>query len=174
MTDVETLTKTDTESKPFEYWQDWDNYDGMFAYRNAKTIDRYNELRHELGNIGLKRFDMFAAFSAKQFEHGKKSIRPLRDGEKLVSLGAGIFGTKDGIAEYLAYADDLSKRIAQECDPQEVYVFEFNNHESAINFDGDEDAIRIVADLFGWETAKTVKRCCAYYDIEQMMTDKRH
>lgn len=174
MTDIETLTETKTESKPFEYWQDWDNYDGMFSYRNAKTLDRFKELSEQIRSVDLRKFDMFAVFSKEQFEQGMKEIRPLRQGEKLVTFGAGIYGTKDGIANCIAWIDERNKQIAAECDPQEVYVYEFNNYESAIAFDGDENAIRFVADLFGWETAKTVKRCCAYYSIDDLMTDKRH
>lgn len=173
MTEIKTIAKADTECKAFTYWQDWDNYEGMFAFKNAKTLDRFKELSEQLRNIDLRRFDMFAAFSGKQFEQGLKEIRPLRDGEKLISMGAGIYGTKDGIAKYMEFANSITEMMTKECDPQEVYVYEFNNYESAIDFDGDERAIRFVASLFGWDVAKTVKRCCALYSIDDLMKDKR-
>ena len=33
------------DSKAFTYKQDFDNYNGMFVYKNAKTLDRYQELK---------------------------------------------------------------------------------------------------------------------------------
>lgn len=166
------LEKPKAADKPFEFHQDYDNYDGMFSYKNDKTLKRYHELWKSLQEADLSKFDMFAAFSKEQFEKGLKSIRPLNDGEKLCSLGAGIFGTKDGIKKYLNLIKVTHKKIAEECDPQEVYVYEFNNFESAIAFDGDENAIKIVADIFGIDTARKVKRRCAYYSLDNYGKEK--
>lgn len=166
------LEKPKTADKPFEFHQDYDNYDGMFSYKNDKTLKRYKELCHSLQETDISKFDMFAAFSNKQFEEGLKSIRPLKEGEKLCSLGAGIFGTRDGIRKYLNRSEEVHKQIAEECDPQEVYVYEFNNYESAIAYEGDEHAIKIVADIFGIDTARKIKRRCAYYSLDNYGKEK--
>jgi hypothetical protein len=48
-----------------------------------------------------------------------------------------------------------------------------NNYESSIGFDGDVDAIRLVADYWGWETAKSIKRFSVCYSIERLMSDDK-
>jgi len=58
--------------------------------------------------------------------------------------------------------------IFHECDPQEVYCYEYNNHECCIAFDGDIEAIRLVAGIWGVETAKTIKRRSAFYRVEEL------
>ena len=60
------------------------------------------------------------------------------------------------------------KRIADECNPQDAYNYEWNNHECMITYD-DEDTIRIVVDYFGVEAAKTVKRKYGYTRIEELV-----
>lgn len=160
------------ETTKFTFEQDWDN-DGMIRYSNAKTLKRYKELNEQRNSCDLTSFDMFCAFSNEQFENGSKTIRPLREGEKYVTLGAGVYGTKDGVKRYLDFAADIRRRIAEECDPQEVYCYEFNNFESCIAYDGDVNAIRHIIDVFGAETANSIKRFCAFYSIEHLLTDDR-
>ena len=58
-----------------------------------------------------------------------------------------------------------NKRIAAECNPQDVYNYEWDNYECMITYD-DEDAIKIIVDLFGVDAAKTVKRKYGYVGIE--------
>ena len=160
-------------NKDFIIEQNWNN-DGMLVWHNAKTIKRYKELCNERNSCDLSKFDMFCAFSNEQFAKNSKTIRPLREGEKYVAFGAGVYGTRDGIEKYLAFSRNISKRIAEECAPQEVYCYEYNNYESFIAFDGDVDAIRLVADYWGWETAKNIIRFSPFYSIEQLMSkDKR-
>lgn len=62
----------------------------------------------------------------------------------------------------------MEARIKNECDPQEVYCYEYNNHECCIAFDGDIEAIRLVAGIWGVETAKTIKRRSAFYGVEEL------
>lgn len=153
------------ENKNLIITQNWEN-DGMLVCQNVKTIKRYKELKEQRSSCDLSKFDMFCAFSNKQFEENRKHIRPLKDGEKYVSFGAGVFGTRDGIEKYLAFSESINKRIAEECDPQEVYCYEFNNYECCIAYDGDTDAIRLVADYWGWEKAREIKRYCVFYPID--------
>ena len=97
-----------------------------------------------------------------------KSIRPLQEGEKLVSIGAGGYGTKDGAKRLFAFYDSINDKIRSECNPQEVYVYEYNNHECCIDWDGDLNAIRIIATVWGEDVARTIKRKNACYPIESI------
>lgn len=155
------------ENKNLIITQDWDN-DGMLSCQNVKTIKRYEKLKDERDSCDLSKFDMFCAFSKKQFEENRKTIRPLKDGEKYVSFGAGVFGTRDGIEKYLAFSESINKRIAEECDPQEVYCYEFNNYECCIAYDGDVNAIRLVADYWGWDKAREIERWNGFYSIDYL------
>lgn len=42
---------------------------------------------------------------------------------------------------------------------------------ACIAYDGDVDALRLVADYWGRETAKNIKRFSAFYSIESLMSD---
>lgn len=168
METVATMAKV-KDSKAFTYEPDFDNYDGMFVYKNAKTLDRYQELKQEASNVDLYKYDMFVAFSVKDFKEEAKKIRSLKKGEKYVSIGGGIFGTRDGVDKYFDFLKSIDKKIAAECDPEEVYVYEYNNYESAIAYDGDMNAIKTVASYFGWDVAKKIKRYTAYHSFEEMM-----
>ena len=96
------------------------------------------------------------------------SIRPLEDGEKLVSLGGGCYGTKDGADRLFKFYDEVNEKIKNECDPQEVYCYEYNNHESFYAFEGDLDAMKLVISIFGREAAQKVKRKSALYAFEEI------
>ena len=78
---------------------DYDN-DGLLVIEGAKTLERYEKLRNEIYTINLRDYDMFVAFDEDGFRCGKESIRPLKEGEKLLNIGQGIFGTKDGYERY--------------------------------------------------------------------------
>lgn len=156
------------KNEKFTFEQNWDN-DGMLEWHNAATLSEYKRLNDELNNCDLQKFDMFCAFSDEQFARNSKTIRPLQEGEKYATLGAGVFGTKDGIKRYLAYSEDIDRQIRERCDPQEIYCYEFNNYESCIAYDGDLNAIRLIIGLFGSETAATIKRFSAFYSLESLM-----
>lgn len=125
---------------------------------NAKTIKRYKELEEEKYTTDCYRYDCFFAFSNQQFAEGLKKIRPLKEGEKLVCDGAGMYGTRDGIDKFFAAYDEIDKRIKQECDPQEVYFYEFNNNESMISWDGDAEPMKIITRIWGKEVADNIVR----------------
>lgn len=157
-------------TEKFEVRQDWDN-DGMLVYKNAKTLKRYHELCEERDKTDAKKYRCFYAFSKEQFEQGQKSIR-LKPNERLVSFGGGGYGTQDGINKMFAHIHDIQNRIRTECDPQEVYCYEFNNYESFIAFDGDVDAIRLIAAIWGQETASRIKRFSQFYSLESLFPKK--
>ena len=52
--------------------------------------------------------------------------------------------------------------MSEECDPQEVYDYEYSNHECSYVGD-DTEAIEIVIAYFGKERAKEVERKHSFY-----------
>ncbi len=88
--------------------------------------------------------EMFFAFSDKQFQEGKEKMK----GKKILDGGAGAFGTKEGFEELKSFAKRIKERIKKECDPQEVYQYEYNNHECGYTGD-DTEALEIVKYYFG-------------------------
>ena len=115
--------------KAMIYERDWD-CNGAIRLKNATTIERYHELKEQ--HPDCKECDCFFAFSKQQFAEGIKNIRPLKEGEKLHKMDGGLFGTKDGMDKFFTYYQDRDNRIKAECNPQEVYFYEYNNHESMI------------------------------------------
>lgn len=155
------------ENKAFEFDSNWDS-ESPISYKNARTLKRYKELCNQRYEVDVKKFDCFFAFSNEQFAKGKASIRPLGEGEELVSLGGGCYGTKDGADRLFKFYDEVNAKIKEECDPQEVYCYEYNNHESFYAFEGDLDAMKLVISIFGREAAQKVKRKSALYDFEKI------
>lgn len=125
-----------TDEKKFEFNEDIEN-DCLMTWKNARTLGRYKALCNERDSVDVKKYDCFFAFGNESFARGMKGIRPLNDGEKIYSFGAGGYGTKDGI-------------------------------ERLFKFDGDIEAIRLVAGIWGVETAKTIKRRSAFYRVEEL------
>ena len=152
MTDIKTLPGG------LQYSRDWDNYEGGVVMHNAKTIGRYKQLMDEKHHIDCYRYDCFFAFSNQQFAEGLKKIRPLKEGEKLVSVGAGMYGTRDGVDRFFAAYDEVDRRVKDECDPQEVYFYEYNNHESMLSWDGDTEPMKIITRIWGEEAASQIVR----------------
>lgn len=145
---------------------------GMLLYKNAHTLKRYKELCRQRYEEDVKKYDCFFAFDNQQFVQGLKSIRPLKEGEKLVSIGGGGYGTRDGAERLFKFLDAIKNRIKVECNPQEVYVYEYNNHESCIDWDGDLNAMRLIASIWGNEVARNIERKSAFYSIEYILNDK--
>lgn len=155
------------ENKAFEFENNWDS-ESPISYKNARTLKRYMELCNQRYEVDMKKFDCFFAFSNEQFAKGLASIRPLGEGEKLVCIGGGCYGTKDGADRLFKFYDEVNAKIKNECDPQEVYCYEYNNHESFYSFEGDLEAMKLVISIFGREAAQQVKRKSALYDFEKI------
>ena len=129
------------------------------------------ELCRERDETDVSKFRCFFAFSQEQLEQGQRSIK-LKPNEKLVSFGGGGFGVEDGVNKYFAHLNEVQNRIRTECDPQEVYCYEFNNYESFIAFDGDVDAIRLIAAIWGQEAASRIKRFSPFYSLKTLFGEK--
>lgn len=118
----------------------------------------YTEIRDEEPVM----FECFFSFSNEQSAEGikKHGIK----GKKIHNGGMGLYGTREGIDQFLGFYDKQKERIEKECDPQEVYDYEFWNHECGYTND-DREAIEIVVNYFGVEKAGAVKRKFAYTSI---------
>lgn len=127
-------------------------------------MSKYTELKNQEAPC----IDCFFAFSESQFNEGAAKIK----GKKIYSASnvfSGLYGTSEGIENFLNFYVELEKRISAECDPQEVYDYEFGNHECGY-VGNDEEAIKLVISYFGAERAKTVKRMCAWVNIDEVDT----
>lgn len=154
------------------YCYDWD-CEGAIYMRNAKTVERYQEITAKHPNS--EEYGIFWAFSNKQFDEGYKMLVKrgfIKDGEKVkrVSSISGMFGASfELIKKFFDFYDNNDKLIAAECEPQEVYFFECNNHEYMYNFDGDAEALEIVYRIWGREIAEKIKRVRPYLTLDEII-----
>ena len=96
----------------FEFEQN-PEYDGMLAWRHAKTLKRYRELRTEQTELDVSKYRCFFAFSREQLVQGQKSIG-LKEGERLVSFGCGGYGTEEGVRQMFARLEEIESQIKTE------------------------------------------------------------
>lgn len=89
--------------------------------------------------------ECFFAFGNEQFTEGKAKNIP--EGKKVLSASLGLYGTDEGIKGFFDELAALRARIIENCDPQDVYNYEFGNHECAYTGD-DTEALDIVTDYF--------------------------
>ena len=140
-----------------KYYQDFDRTEGAICMVEPKTINRYWEIKNEQPKSEL--YGVFFAFGDKQFEEGRKRLIEkgyLKEGDKVCSVGAGMYGTESEIDRYFAFYRGRAKKIKAECNPQEVYFSEWNNHECM--FTNDDNALKCIVETFGKEVAHTICR----------------
>lgn len=131
--------------------------DGEIDYR-GKTLESYHKLCDT--SVDMNALGFFFAFSEEQFDEGVRSLveRGLfhpDKGEKLVRVkDVGAFGTRDAWDAFHAACEERDEQIRKECSPQEVYFYEYNNHECMYGWDGDEPAWNIVISIFGEDRCK--------------------
>lgn len=150
-----------TSRGELQYYRDWEKTEGGIVMVNPQTIARYIEIRS--GHPNIERFGCFFAFGNKQYDENlAAAIRAgrIKEGEKLYyhPTVSGLHGTAEGIAAFLKAYDDRDAAIPVECDPQEVYFYEWNNHETMYSWDGDVDAIRIIISYFSVDVARSLLR----------------
>jgi hypothetical protein len=124
-------------------------------------METYSEIKSKHPEL----IECFFAFSNEQFKEGIQKAG-IAD-KKIYNGGAGLYGTKEGIQKFMSFYDDQTKEIAEKCNPQDVYNYEFNNHECSYTND-DTDAIKIVVSIFGEEKAKTIKRRFGFIAIDDL------
>ena len=145
--------------------QNWDN-DGMLDIHNAQTLDKYQAIRNE--QYHHRHPEIVWEFSDMKKVIAK--LKPLlKEDEKIINFASGGFATPKGLKLMEAYYASIDERISKECDPQEVYYYEYNNHESCINMEGDTDAIQIVLDIYGEDIARSIKRYSKCITIDQLL-----
>ena len=111
---------------------------------------------------------LFFAFSIKQFDEGlaginKKFNTNLEVKDLVASIG-GMVGVKEDISEFFRRINEKNKKIPELFSAQDVYDYEFGNHECDYVCD-DKEAINIVVEFFGTGLAKKVKRKYGYAEI---------
>lgn len=153
------IKSVQTSRGELRYYRDWDNYEGGVVMVNPRTLDRYREIID--GHPRIENYACFFAFGQEQFDRNLAaaiSAGRIKEGEKLYSHYSGLYGTHEGITSFLAWYSERDKAIPAECDPQEVYFYEYNNHECMFSWDGDKDAFDLVVAHFGEEVASKIVR----------------
>lgn len=135
----------------------------MLVIKGAETLSRYESLKYgEDAHPKGEKLGFFYAFNNEQFDKGRQMLIDkgfMNEGDKVVSLGfGGCYGTRKGLTDMLNFYHDIDKKIAEECNPQEVYYYEYNNYECCIDYDGDERAIKYIISIWGREVAKKIRR----------------
>lgn len=69
-----------------------------------------------------------------------------------------LCGKKDSIENLQKAYDNLNERVKNECNPQEVYFYEYNNHECQFGWSGDKEPMEIIKSIWGEEIANTIER----------------
>lgn len=145
--------------------RNWD-CDGMLTIQDDQTLKAYQAIRKE-------QYEHVHPETCWEFSDIKKvfaKLKPLmKEGEKIIQFANGGFATPKGWEMMKAYWKSIDERIRKECDPQEVYFYEFNNYESAINWEGDTDAIEIILRIYGPDVARTIKRFNKKLTIDQLL-----
>lgn len=169
-------------NKQLKFYQDFDKTEGSLVMENAKTAELYRTLKGYGDSKKAKKTEtekvtsnpayFFAAFNKEQFKEGYDKMKPhLAEGEKIISVGAGCFFSKTGLELFNKANSGIKQRIKNECDPQEVYCIEYNNHECMFDYDGDAPAMAIIIEYFGKRAAKSIQRFNAYHSIEYIISE---
>ena len=164
--DIKVINTTRGELR---YYRDWDN-DGGIVMMNAQTVERYREIQN--AHPDADKCGVFFAFSNEQFTEGYNHLVELghiKHGDKVLRSVGGMFGTKEGIDKFIKFYEDRDKPIKDECDPQEIYFYEYNNHESMISWDGDLSAIKIIIGIWGADIARNIKRYNASMSVDNII-----
>ena len=159
-----------TTKGELQYYRDWDNLEGGIVMMNALTIHRYREIKNQ--HPDADKCGIFFAFSNRQVGDGYKHLIELghiKDGDQIVQGSAGSYGTEEGLQKFFKFYEDIDILIKEECDPQEVYFYEYNNHESMFDWDGDTEAIKIIIDIWGADVARKIKRYDVIQSIDNMI-----
>jgi hypothetical protein len=87
-----------------------------------------------------------------------------KEKSEIISAGAGLFGSAEGLRSFLGEYENRAKRVYEECDPQKVYDYEYDNHECDYVC-SDAEAIELVVDIFGKDRVALIKRRNARVEV---------
>jgi hypothetical protein len=105
--------------------------------------NKYYEIKRDFGNYHND--EVFYAFSNEQFKEGMKKIP---EGAKVYQgFVGGQYGTKEGLTDMLYQLKIMKDKIKAECTPQDIYNYEYANHECGYTGD-DSEAFQIVREYF--------------------------
>ena len=107
-------------------------------------MSKYKELLDKFSSYHCN--GIFYAFSEEQFELGMK-ICGYDKNTKLVQDGMGGYGTKEAFDERHEFFNAVEEEIRQKCTPDEVFEFEYWNHECGYTYDYSE-ALEITRSYF--------------------------
>jgi len=133
---------------------------GAIELLEPKTIDSYIRIVDSYPDT--EKLAVFFAFNNKQFDEGYAKLvesGQIKSGEKIMyvkSVG-GLLGTERGLADYFDFFAKRTEYIKDHCDPQEVYIYEWNNHECMVTND-DFEAFCTVANIWGEDVAGKITR----------------
>ena len=127
-------------------------------------MSKYAEIKNRQPEL----FECFFAFDNKQFAEGiaKHNL----EGKKIFRGIGGLFGTHEGIARLYADYDAIGNEVTEQCDPQEVYDYEFANRECGYIGD-DTEAMKIVISHFPAEKYDLVKRKYVWQTNEMILDE---
>jgi hypothetical protein len=106
---------------------------------------------------------VFFAFSNQQIINGMEECG-YKDESAIRHAGSGLYGSPEALRSFLGEYEDRAKRVAEECDPQKVYDYEYENYECGY-VGSDEEAIELVVDIFGKDRARLIKRRNARVEV---------
>lgn len=149
--------------------RDWD-CDGLIRMKDTKTVELYKQLRDEQPSFE----QCFFAFSQKRFDEEYQKLVAsghIKDGDKVYHVKhiSGLYGTQEGLDKVFKFNRAIEERIKNECNPQEVYFYEYNNYECMNREDGDRPAISIILHIFGEAVARSIKRYSNYSSINEII-----
>lgn len=109
-------------------------------------------------------FECFFAFNQKQFDQGLEKTG--LDRSDVISPGMGLYGSRRGV-EALRKFNQETHQLMSQCNPQEVYDYEFDNHECDY-VGSDFQAMEFVLSLFPVEKVRKIQRRWDMTPIEKI------
>ena len=118
-------------------------------------MSKYQEIQERL--YKMKQPGIFYAFSDKQFVEGLIREGYIEEGQtyedfkkkgiKLYHDGYGGYGTKEALDNRLNQYKNIDKEIKENCTPEEIFQYEYHNHECGYTGDWSE-ALEITNEYF--------------------------
>ena len=112
-------------------------------------MGRYVEIKQE--QFDFKGHGAFFAFGQEQFTANKIGEEPF------VSMGTGLYCSKKSALAlakaFNEFVDEKNAQIKKECEPQEVFDYEYNNYECDYTNDVENPCMYII-ELYGLDELK--------------------